>query len=343
MNTTILAAADHRLVAGVLVATAFVLVVVFLIASALSSKRRRNEVPPGLRPGPSDEELESKVLPRFLAVSTVFLLFMSIYLPAVWLREPTRIKSVATKFNRESTERGAIIYEPPVAGAPHFSANCARCHGLKGEGTVQPFKEILTYAEPPLKYIVARYKKAGRNEDDIRQLIRDAIERGRPGTLMPTWGLAFGGPLNSQQVDDVVTFIYSIQEQTPGAEGTDGKALFLANCNVCHSRNPITDPNGNFPIDKTPPMPGQGGVGPDLREVLSQYTDAEVFQIIHDGRLNTNRPSMPTWAFLGDTAIHSIIDFLKTIQTSGVKLNPSVPSANPHASSSASPSPSGGK
>ncbi|MHB8513574.1 MAG: c-type cytochrome [Actinomycetota bacterium] len=352
MSTTVLAAADQRLVAGLIVVVILAVIVVFLIGSALFSTKRRSSVPPSLRPGPSDEELENRTLPRILAGSTIGLMFMALFIPAYFLREPTRIKREADKFAAQSIDRGSIIFLPPVPGSPHFSANCARCHGAKGEGSTQPFKEILTYAEPPLKYIVSRYKAAGKNDDDIRQLIRDAIERGRPGPLMPTWGLAFGGPLNSQQVDDVINYIYSIQVDitdpvnglAASLKGMSGRDIFIANCNVCHSR-PMICPTtstlsscgvltNNFAPDKTTPAIGQGGTGPDLRFVLSKMTRDEVFLTIHDGRLNQGRPSMPSWAWMGKSAIDSVIDFLRTIQLGPIKQIPSVPSPLPTPSSS---------
>lgn len=322
MNTVIFAAKDTRLVAGILVASAMALIAIFLIASAFSSHRRRSEVPWAIQPGPSDDELESKTLPRFLAIGTIFLLFLSVYLPAYWLREPTRISMKEDQFHEDSILRGSVVYAehaPPDFRGAHFSANCARCHGPTGEGTTQPFKETLTYAVPPLKYIVARYKAAGRNDEEIRQLMLDAIERGRPGTIMPTWGLEFGGPLNSQQVDDVINFIYSLQEPFPGAGDVtvspqSGAQLFETNCAVCHMRR--SDP-------KNPSSPlVWGGVGPDLRTVIAQLGAGNreagieaVKSTIHEGRINYNRPSMPSWAFLGDQAIDALIQFLLSVQT----------------------------
>lgn len=309
MNVVIFAAKDNRLIAGVLVSVAFALVAIFLIASAMSSRRRRSAVPAALRPGPSDEELESRTLPRFLAVGSLFLILMAVYLPAYWLREPTRIRLKEEQFLRESIARGEILYQehaPEGTRGAHFSANCARCHGPEGEGTVQPFKELFTYAEPPLKYIVARYKAAGRKDPEIRQIIVDAIERGRPGTLMPAWSQAFGGPLLTQQVDDVVNFIYSIQE-TPAAAAkdieSDGAALFDANCAVCHTAKRKGEGPALF----------WGGIGPDLRTVIQQLGPAEVRATIHDGRLNYTRSSMPSWAFLGDTALDALVAFLQSI------------------------------
>lgn len=311
MNIVIFAAKDTRLVAGILVASALALIAIFLIASAMSGRRRKSEIPWAIRPGPSDDELESKTLPRFLAVGSIFLLFLSVWLPGLWLREPTRIDLKEDQFLRESIHRGEIVYAehaPPDARGAHFSANCARCHGPEGEGAIQPFKEIFTYAEPPLKYLVSRYKAAGRNDEEIRQIMVDAIERGRPGTLMPTWGQSFGGPLNAQQIDDVVNFIYSIQEPIPGAGNVPntaeaGAELFDANCAVCHMHK---DKNGEMVW---------GGVGPDLRTVIQQIGAAEVLNTLHNGRINYNRPSMPSWAYLGDSALNALVAFLQSLQT----------------------------
>jgi cbb3-type cytochrome c oxidase subunit III len=292
----LIATANNRLVAGVIVAVVILAFGVFLVVSALGPRRRKSDVAPALRSGPSDEELERRVLERYLALGAVATIFMAVFLPLYWLREPTRIDIKAEKFREESVKRGKIVYEAPVPGAPHFSANCARCHGLNGEGTVQPFQETKTYAEPPLRYIVARYKAAGRNDEDIRQLIRDAIERGRPGTLMPTWGLQFGGPLNAQQVEDLISFIYSIQEAPSPVTTADGRQLFEQNCAVCHGAN------------------ARGGVGPDLTVAFSRLTRDDVAATIATGRLNVNRPSMPSWAFLGKPAIQALVNFLESIQ-----------------------------
>lgn len=313
---TLFAAADPRLLTMVVVGIVVVLFAVFLIIASAGQRKRKADVPAALRPGPSDEELESRVLHRWMAWSIVAVVFMAVFLPAYWLREPTRIDLKSQQFQRESVLRGAIVYQDEefsedLPGHPFFVANCARCHGKDGEGTVQPFRETLRYAEPPLKYVMARYKAAGRSEDDIRLLVRDAIDRGRPGTLMPTWGLAYGGPLNSQQVDDVVNFIFSIQEPFPRPEDPrNGAALFSANCAVCHGR----DVNGDGQV--TGSEAWSGGVGPNLTVVFERMSAEEIFQTIHDGRINTNRPSMPTWAALGDDAIRSLVEFLRTVQRS---------------------------
>jgi mono/diheme cytochrome c family protein len=313
---TIIAAASNRLLAAVIVSIAIIGFAIFLILTSFGPRKRSSDVPAALRPGPSDEELESKVLHRWMGWSVFSVLLLAVILPALWLYEPTRIGRKAEQFSKESILRGSIIYQNEefsehLPGHPFFVANCARCHGKDGEGTVQPFRETMTYAEPPLRYALARYKAAGKNEDDVRLIMRDAIERGRPGTLMPTWGLAYGGPLNEQQLNDVINYLVSPEFQrpfpTPGTP-TNGSALFQANCMVCHGR----DRNADGLVTGSEMY--SGGVGPNLSVVFQRLTPQEVFQTIHDGRINTNRPSMPTWAPLGDDAINALVAFLQTIQ-----------------------------
>lgn len=258
-------------------------------------RRKYALVPPALRPGPSDEELERRFFIRMLLAGAILTIGFAVYLPAYFLREPIRLNERAQGFTQQAVERGRQAWEPPDDPANLRAVGCATCHGSKGEGGVRQFKGH-TYAEPPLNFIVARYKAAGRNDEDIKQIIRDAVERGRPGTPMPTWGLQFGGPLNAEQVDDLIAFIYSFQVAAPKTAETDGAKLFAANCAVCHG------------ADAT------GGIAPNLTVEFQRNTEDAVRQIIREGRLNINRPSMPSWAFLGNDAVNALVEFLKSIQ-----------------------------
>ncbi|MCA1834435.1 MAG: cytochrome c [Actinomycetota bacterium] len=274
--------------------------IAILIGNRFLSKRKQSLVPPALRPGPSDEELERRFFIRQLAIGGFLTLFMAVFLPAYFLREPVRLHERAVEFSAASVSRGADLFAP--TGDPNnlTAVGCATCHGLKGEGGVRQFQGH-TYAEPPLKYIVGRYLASGRNEEDIKQLIRDAIERGRPGTPMPTWGLQFGGPLNAEQVDDLIAFVYSIQEKPPTATSANGKALFQENCAICHG------------------VDAKGGIGPNLTIEFQRLTEDQVRQTIMGGRLNINRPSMPSWAFLGSDAVDALVNFLKSVQRMPVR------------------------
>ena len=113
---------------------------------------------------------------------------------------------------------------------------------------------------------------------------------------MPTWGLPFGGPLNSRQVDTIVAFLQSIQQPFPEANTIDGAALFAANCAICHGAN------------------AKGSVGPNLTVEFQRNTRDVITKTIMDGRLNINRPSMPAWAGLGQPAIEALVQFIESIQ-----------------------------
>ncbi|HYH28272.1 MAG TPA: hypothetical protein VEA19_05810, partial [Actinomycetota bacterium] len=42
--------------------------------------------------------------------------------------------------------------------------------------------------------------------------IRDTIMQGREGTPMPSWSIRFEGPMNDQQIQDLINYIVSIQD-----------------------------------------------------------------------------------------------------------------------------------
>ena len=121
-------------------------------------------------------------------------------------------------------------------GAQVYDANCAVCHGPDGQGRIgvnlsQDFPAI-----------------------DLTAFVRQAVVAGVPGTRMPAWSAANGGPLADQEIDNVVAFVESLGSGrspaaptatafpvTPvptaiGAIGDPGRgeALYAENCAVCH-------------------------------------------------------------------------------------------------------------
>jgi mono/diheme cytochrome c family protein len=300
-----LAAADNRVTTAIIASIAIVAFFGFLVITAVGGPRtRKGEIPAGFRPGPSDADLETTVLDRWVGISMISMMFMAVFLPVYWLREPTRLTTKESQFLKASILRGEELYAP--AGPALTSVRCATCHGADGVGGTSAFTLIdhktgkpipVTYAEPPLRLAVARYTAAGRSVDDVKQLIRDAIERGRPGTPMPTWGLQFGGPLNSQAVDDVINYILSIQVAVdPLNKPINAQALFEQNCAICHGPD------------------ATGLIGPNLTIEFERNTELQIHDIIKKGRLNMDRPSMPAWAHLGDDAINALVAFIKSIQ-----------------------------
>lgn len=269
----------------------------YLTARGELRGKRKARIPAAMRPGSTDEALERTVLERYLIVGTVTALAMAVWLPAYWLREPKRLDAKRAAFIEREVTEGEMLYKN----------YCSTCHGLNLEGsprTVKLADEQVTVAEPPLRYIYARYDAAGRSKEEIDQILLDAISKGRPGTVMPTWSLAYGGSLNPAQIENLILFIQSAQDtEFPVPEkGATGAEIFAANCATCHG------------VDAD----GVGGVGPNLRVALSRMSETELRETIFNGRMRGEHPtqgySMPSWAILGDDAIDALFDFIVSIQ-----------------------------
>lgn len=303
-----IAAIDQRAVTAIAVAAGLAIFGLLLVATSAGELlgRRKAKVPPGFRPAPSDEELERRVIERYLAWGALATIFMALWLPAYWLREPTRLEDRGEQLNAFATY-GHKASAERASGEQLFQDFCVRCHGKEGAGTTTRFLiggAMRDYAEPPLRFVYARYGETGASRAEITQLVRDAIERGRPGTPMPTWGLGFGGPFTPYHIDNLVLYIQAINEDADIADlrpgrGATGAEIFAANCAVCHGPT------------------GEGSVGPNLQVALGRLTLDQLRETIQKGRLNVNRPSMPSWAFFGDEAIAKLVAFIQSIQRAG--------------------------
>lgn len=287
-------ALDSRTTMGLTVFGILAILGLLLYATARGELKgsRKALVPAAMRPAPGDEELERKVLERYLLIGAMATLIMAIWIPAYWLREPGRLERKAAAFLAGEVAEGEEL----------FASLCASCHGADATGaprTVTVDGEQVSVAEPPLAYIYSRYRAALKSDDEIRGLIYQAIAQGRPGTVMPTWLLEYGGSLNSAQVENLILYIESIQVDFPKPKkGATGAELFAANCALCHG------PEGD----------GVGGVGPNLKVALERLNREQLHEVLFSGRLNTNRYSMPSWAALGDDALNELVRFVVGIQ-----------------------------
>lgn len=252
---------DILLIAVVVLAPAAALWLIFLSRNRPRSPGVALGIPKAMRPGQPDEVLEGPRLQRLQAVGVVATLATALFIPAYWLPETQRQEAFAEHQQESSIHRGAIIFDAPPdleeaegAGPARFKEveeaialgqSCINCHGPEGTGGqaqfgfVDPVTEReVDYTAPPLNNVFTRWDE---------EVVKFTIERGRPGTPMPAWGVDFGGPMTEMMVTDVINWLKSLPEnqQAPELpencdepEGEDvltcGEAIFTARCAVCH-------------------------------------------------------------------------------------------------------------
>src|SRR5687768_14809493 len=107
-----------------LLAVGMLAVLVLLLLNSRRGRRSIENIPPAMRPGYSDEELERRVLERYMGWGIVLTAFFAIFLPLYWIREPARLTQVSEAAAVENYERGEALYQ----------ANCSTCHGQTAEG-----------------------------------------------------------------------------------------------------------------------------------------------------------------------------------------------------------------
>jgi mono/diheme cytochrome c family protein len=176
---------------------------------AISSAREKarqagSSAPPSRRPGPTDEALEGPLLERFQIAGVALTVFLAVLLPFLYLREPVRQKAAASKEMSESVRLGQATFE-------EF---CQRCHGPNAQGgTVKRYVTPGVKGDKPhdvqapnLHEIYSRHPG-----EDVATVAWTAIQKGRPPSPMPTWGVRYGGPMNDQQITDLVNYLLTIQ------------------------------------------------------------------------------------------------------------------------------------
>jgi len=161
-------------------------------------RRRREAAPQNLSPFLTDDELESKRLNKVLVSAFLATIVMAIVMPIYYLNEANRQVAAQETFDEIAEERGLHWYEKFM---------CGDCHGVDGGGGAASFIEARSgittaWVAPPLNDITYRF-----DEEETRYW----IVFGRKGTPMPAWGVEGGGPLNSQQVDELIAHIETLQ------------------------------------------------------------------------------------------------------------------------------------
>lgn len=246
------------------------------------------ELAPNRRPGDSDDELEGRRLERALFFGLVLLTISSIGPLVYWLNEPSRQAGAVERFEEQAIERGRTLFLPtdsPEHGA-HFG--CATCHGSAGQGGVTRYTitdelgrtRQVTWAAPRLDTAALKF-----SDEELETI----LTYGRPNSPMPAWGVEGGGPMNAQQITDLVSYMKSLTVDSakakeigneailqeakalglPDAEANvSGEGVFRAHCARCHTKGWAYG---------EPELMGGGAFGPNLTNGIAvrQFPDIE--------------------------------------------------------------------
>lgn len=222
--STVLATSTVKSIGAVICA---VTIIGFIWYVAVNIRAGRDEVgseielAPNRKPYYDDEALEGPRLTRVLSTGLMLLALVAVGLPLYWLNEPGRQEGAVKMFDDTFVNRGAALFAPTAEGG----YNCAGCHGAEGVGgnasytlsdSDNKFVASVSWQAPALNTVLLRY-----SEEEVRQI----LVYGRPGTPMPAWGAEGGGPLTTQQIDELIAYLGSIQLSSDEAKAEAEAAL----------------------------------------------------------------------------------------------------------------------
>lgn len=188
---------------------AVILIVGFAVAVFLNMRKGRKEVGSEIelaanrKPYYDDDTLETRKLDRTLQLGLLTLIVIAVALPLYWLAEPGRQDDKIEGWNETFIKRGEELYNE--------GANCAACHGPEGTGGAATytltapngdFISQVSWQAPALDTVLYRYS---------REEVTFILNYGRGFSPMPAWGAPGGGPLTTQQIDNIIDYLQSIQ------------------------------------------------------------------------------------------------------------------------------------
>lgn len=177
------------------------------------------ELAPNRKQYYDDETLEGPRLERVQLLGVIMLGIIVIALPLYWVFEPSRQAGAEEGWDNRFASWGSQLFAPTADGG----FNCAGCHGgMQAVGGEAPFTvtdpvtqevQAVNWKAPALNTAMYRF-----DESEIRFI----LDYGRPFSPMSPWGVVGGGPMNSQQIDNLIAYIKSIQIPRENcAEGED--------------------------------------------------------------------------------------------------------------------------
>ncbi len=272
MSPVVLAATQQKLAAAFVVTLVLGWAVFLFISIRKSGEAPGDEAStaPNRRPYFDDEAMEGRRLEGAQKAAVAMLLIVVFGMPIYWLKEPGRQANAINGFDKRAAHRGFVLFQPADSSVPegnigHFA--CGGCHGTQGEGGVANYtlansdgtSRSVVWKAPALNTVLTRFSP---------EEVTGIITYGRANSPMPAWGVAGGGPMNEQQVQDLVSYIKTLQlskaEQQKlyaknfadlGLDFSNGANLFDQFCSRCHTKGWSYG---------EPEKPGSGAFGPNL-------------------------------------------------------------------------------
>ncbi len=165
------------------------------------------------KPYYDDEVLEGRKLERTQMLGVVFLAVITIVLPVYWILEPGRQSGAIDRWEETFIRQGGYLFASTADGG----FNCAGCHGgMAATGGVAEYPitdpltgdtKIVSWKAPALDTVMGRF-----SDDEVRFI----LEYGRPFSPMSPWGLVGGGPMNDEQIQSLIKYMWSIQKPREG-------------------------------------------------------------------------------------------------------------------------------
>jgi len=289
------------------------------------------ELAPNRRPYFEDEDMEGPRLDKSLSWALILLIVVGVGLPLYWLNEPSRQSGALVSFDEEAAGRGFHLWSTGPTEGGHNIGNygCESCHGPEGQGGAAKYV-ILPPADEPDAFPREVVWQAPALDTVLRRFsdeeVIEVITYGRKNSPMPAWGVPGGGPLNEQQVTDLLAYIETLQiddeavaernQQLRGQYGSSGEGLFQANCARCHTKG--------FSFGE-PDVAAGGAFGPSLiggvtlrqfperDEHIDFIKEGSEFQVAYRAR-GVGSGRMPCFGTtLSDSQIAAIVDYKRSL------------------------------
>lgn len=179
------------------------------------------ELAPNRKPYYDDAELEGRVLDRVLGLALVLIAIIAVGLPLYWLAEPGRQTGAEIAYEGDPDDPDDMGIFAGRGEGLFLQYGCGDCHGGVQGGfrdhilldSAGDFVAQVPWKAPALDTVTLRYS---------REEIEYVLNYGRPGTPMQAFGAPGGGALTTQQIDNLIDYLYfvAIDEEEAKAAAT---------------------------------------------------------------------------------------------------------------------------